>query len=433
MNWSNILQYFRQRWHWLSVGIGLKRWLVLFLLGAAFLGVGLTAGWVWLIRTLDLTETRLYDITRLSWLPLWVIAVLFLLLSIVLISVALWRMGSNLVAPFRDSDEVSVAEAIYNYQQRNNGPHIVAIGGGTGLSTLLRGLSRYTRNITAIVTVADDGGSSGRLRRDFGILPPGDFRNNLAALSRDEALMTQLLQYRFSSAGDQASELDGHAFGNLLIAALAGLTGSFEEALVAAQNVLAIRGRVFPSTLEPIQLEADIRLKNGRLIHVEGESAIPKADGVIEQLSVSPANARAYPEAVRAVLQADLIVLGPGSLFTSLLPNLLVRDLLLAVQNAKAPKIYVCNSATQAGETAGFSVQDHLEQLLRYIPDDCVDTVLANDNFAVFAQKNMAEFTAVPLSKLDRCQLVTADLVDDSYPWKHDRDKLAKALFSLLS
>ena len=349
-----------------------------------------------------------------------------------MITLALWRMGHNLVAPFQDPDGEGVAEAIYNYQRRNRGPKIVAIGGGTGLSTLLRGLSTYTRNITAIVTVADDGGSSGRLRREFGILPPGDFRNNLAALSRDEALMTQLLQYRFASAGSAESGLDGHAFGNLLITALVGLTGSFEDALLAAQKVLAIRGRVFPATLEPIVLEADVRI-NGRLQRVVGESAIPEAGGVIEQLYVSPERVRAYPEAVKAILQADLIVLGPGSLYTSVLPNLLVTDLILAVRNAAAPKVYVCNLATQSGETAGFSVADHVEHLVRHVPADSIDLVLANSNFAVFDQENMSHFSPVHLSKLDAYSLVAADLVDETYPWKHESDKLAKALLSILA
>ena len=427
---QKILRLVNNARRWFSVGIGLKRWVVVLVVGSACLGIGLVVAWVWMVRTLELTNSAVYYVTTLSWMPLWLISVLFLLASVGLITLALWRMGHNLVAPFQDPDGEGVAEAIYNYQRRNRGPKIVAIGGGTGLSTLLRGLSAYTRNITAIVTVADDGGSSGRLRREFGILPPGDFRNNLAALSRDEALMTQLLQYRF--AGSSESGLDGHAFGNLLITALVGLTGSFEDALVAAQKVLAIRGRVFPATLEPIVLEADVWV-DGRMQRVVGESAIPDAGGAIEQLYVSPETVRAYPEAVKAILQADLVVLGPGSLYTSVLPNLLVRDLMLAVQNTAAPKVYVCNLATQAGETTGFSVADHVKHLVRHVPADSIDLVLANENFSVFDRPNMARFSPVLLSDLDAYHVLKKDIVDETHPWKHDSDKLAKALLSILA
>lgn len=426
---SKMIQRSRR---WFVIGIGLKRWLVMLVIGAACLGIGLVVGWVWLIRTLKLTDSTFYYITTLGWMPLWLAAILFLLFSVGLMVLALLSMGRTLVAPFQEPDGESVADAIFNYQRRNKGPKIVAIGGGTGLSTLLRGLSDYTRNITAIVTVADDGGSSGRLRQQFGILPPGDFRNNLAALSRDEALMTQLLQYRFSSDGPVENELDGHAFGNLLIAALVGLTGSFEDALVAAQKVLAIRGRVFPSTLEPVELEADVEV-NGRVLRIIGESAIPKAKGTIQQLRLVPENIRAYPEAVKSILQADMIVMGPGSLYTSVLPNLLVRDLILAVQNSTAKKVYVCNSATQEGETSGFSVQNHIEQLFHHIPEQCVDIVLANSNFVAFEQQNSQQFTPVLLSQLDQHHLHTADLVNETYPWKHDSQKLAEALLALLA
>lgn len=418
---------------WLSVGIGLKRWLVMLVAGSAVLGMGFVYGLIWLRRNGLLSSSRLYEALTLQWLPPWLAMLAPLILGTALIIAALLKLGVNLTAPFRRPDE-SIAEQIYAYQRRNRGPKIVAIGGGTGLSTLLRGLTGFTRNVTAIVTVADDGGSSGRLRREFGILPPGDFRNNLAALSRDEALMTQLLQYRFGGnvAGGEKSELSGHAFGNLLITALVGLTGSFEEALLAAQRVLAIRGRVLPSTLVPVILEADVMI-DGRLTRVEGESNIPLAAGKIERVYLNPADVRAYPEAVQAVLQADLVVLGPGSLYTSILPNLLVGDLAEALRHSRAKKVYVCNLATQLGETDRYSVADHVEMLLKHITPDCLDFVLANNNFSVPADTGGGQTIYVPLDEPPDGRLVVADLVDEARPWRHDSSKLAAKVVSMIS
>lgn len=329
----------------------------------------------------------------------------------------------------------------------NNGketPRIVAIGGGTGMPGLLRGLTAYTHNITAVVTVADDGGSSGRLRRELGLLPPGDFRNNMAALSRDEALMTQLLQYRFGSSvsgGDEhgaQGDLRGHAFGNLLLAALAGITGSFDEALLAAQRVLAMRGRVVPSTLEHVTLVAEVLVARGGetavLERVVGESAIPKAGGKIQRVDLEPANVRAYPPALRAIFQADLIVMGPGSLYTSILPNLLISDLAEALKHARAPKVYVCNLATQPGETDGYTVADHVHALLDHIPAGCLDMVLANDNLSLAADVGGGRTVFVqPVAPRGAVRLVTADLVDEKRPWRHDSQKVAKRVMELLT
>lgn len=318
-------------------------------------------------------------------------------------------------------------------------PRIVAIGGGTGMPALLRGLTPFTRNITAIVTVADDGGSSGRLRRELNLFPPGDFRGNIAALSHDEALMTQLLDYRFgASLGDSQAlsrEVQGHAFGNLLLAALAGITGSFDEALLAAQRVLAIRGQVVPSTVEHVRLEADILIDDAsgapHLRRVAGESKITGARGRIERVYLDPVDARAYPPALKAIFTADLILIGPGSLYTSILPNLLVSDLNQALVHARAPKIYVCNVATQPGETDNYSVADHVRHLLQHIPAECIDCVLANNNFDV--QPEGADKTVfVKLDQPQDVRLIAADLVDEGRRWRHDSNKLAKTILSLL-
>ena len=333
---------------------------------------------------------------------------------------------------------------VYDVNNGKESPRIVAIGGGTGMPGLLRGLTAYTHNITAVVTVADDGGSSGRLRRELGLLPPGDFRNNMAALSRDEALMTQLLQYRFGSSvsgGDEhgaQGDLRGHAFGNLLLAALAGITGSFDEALLAAQRVLAMRGRVVPSTLEHVTLVAEVLVARGGetavLERVVGESAIPKAGGKIQRVDLEPANVRAYPPALRAIFQADLIVMGPGSLYTSILPNLLISDLAEALKHARAPKVYVCNLATQPGETDGYTVADHVHALLDHIPAGCLDMVLANDNLSLAADVGGGRTVFVqPVAPRGAVRLVTADLVDEKRPWRHDSQKVAKRVMELLT
>lgn len=350
-----------------------------------------------------------------------------------LILLGVIKIGRNLVAPF--SLDMDVAEMVYHHSRRQRGPHIVAIGGGTGLPSLLRGLKAYTSNITAIVTVADDGGSSGRLRRELGVLPPGDFRNNIAALARDEALMTQVLQYRFGHPSGQngRSDLQGHAFGNLLLAALTGITGSFDEALLAAQRVLAIRGRVLPSTLADVQLAADVLIEGAGVQHVRGESAIPQAHGRVQRVYLEPPQVKAYPPALQAILQADLIVMGPGSLYTSILPNLLVPDLAAALQHAHAKKVYVCNLAIQPGETDNYSVADHVATILQHVPTGCLDVVLANNNLLVPPDRGGGNTIFVQPDPPTNIPLVTADLVDEQRPWRHDSSKLAQAVINLLT
>ncbi len=318
----------------------------------------------------------------------------------------------------------------------SDGPHLVAIGGGTGMPSLLRGLTQFTSNITAIVTVADDGGSSGRLRRELGVLPPGDFRGNIAALSQDEALMTQLLQYRFGASVADSSgvgrELQGHAFGNLLLEALAGITGSFDEALLAAQRVLAMRGRVMPSSLANVKLVADVLMgdspETATLQRIVGESSISKAGGRIQRVALDPAGVRAYPPALKAIFQAELILIGPGSLYTSILPNLLVPDLAQALQHARAPKVYICNLAQQPGETDNYDVADHVSAILQHLPSNFLDVVLANDNLGIDC-----DTVFVQLGTPQAVQLVTADFVDETRPWRHDSAKLAQSVMDILA
>lgn len=417
---------------WLIPGIGIKRWLMVLGIGTAVIGIGL--GNVLSMPDIQAwLPTAVYDTLSLQFLPLPWRLLLTMAAGGLLILLSVIKIGRNLVAPF--SLDMDVAEMVYHHSRRQRGPHIVAIGGGTGMPSLLRGLKTYTSNITAIVTVADDGGSSGRLRRELGVLPPGDFRNNIAALARDEALMTQVLQYRFGhpSGENGRSDLQGHAFGNLLLAALTGITGSFDEALLAAQRVLAIRGRVLPSTLADVQLAADVLIEGTGMQYVRGESAIPQAHGRVQRVYLDPPHVKAYPPALQAILQADLIVMGPGSLYTSILPNLLVPDLAAALQHARAKRVYVCNLAIQPGETDNYSVADHVATILQHVPTGCLDVVLANDNLLVPPDRGGGNTVFVQPDPPTDIPLVTADLVDEQRPWRHDSSKLAQAVINLLT
>ncbi len=326
---------------------------------------------------------------------------------------------------------------VSEHHHHGDGPKVVALGGGTGLSTLLRGLKTHTDHITAIVTVADDGGSSGRLREELGVLPPGDFRNCIAALADDEALMTKLFQYRFG----EGMGLGGHSFGNLFIAAMTAVTGSFDRALLESSRVLAVRGRVLPSTLKSVVLCADVREEipgqEPRWRRVWGESHIPKqAHGhIIERVFLQPEDPPAYPESVRAILEADLIVAGPGSLFTSVLPNLLVTDIAQAIRASQAVRVYVCNVATQRGETDGFDVHEHVQALQSHVGRDLFPLVLANNDFATSRSIGKGVSWVRPPSQEDMAiggyRVVTASLIDPERPWRHHPGKLAQHLLAL--
>jgi len=303
---------------------------------------------------------------------------------------------------------------------------VVVIGGGTGLPSVLRGLKAHTGNITAIVTVADDGGSSGLLRREMGVLPPGDMRNNIAALADDESLMTKLFQYRFENGA-----LRGHAFGNLFLAALAGISGGIEHALPEAERVLNIQGRVLPATLEDVQLVASVRLAHkAQTVLIRGESAIPNARGKIEKISLSPPEAPAYDASIRSILEADLVVIGPGSLYTSILPNLLVVGIADALRATTAYKVYVCNVATQPGETDNYTVAEHVLALEQHIGRGIFQLILANNATPTVNAGNTCYVLSIPTGHdiLQRYEVRYTDLVDERRPWRHNPQKLAGAL-----
>lgn len=413
-------------WMWLKPGIGVKRWLALVLFGITLMSLALAIVLVDIYRRAELPGVAYY--LTLQFLPRVERAIAVGVVGLVAITLAVYKLSRSILLPLARPGE-PVAETVLKHrqrEQRERGPKIVAIGGGTGLSTLLRGLKHYTANITAIVTVADDGGSSGRLRRELGVLPPGDFRNCLAALADDEALTTQLFQYRFAPA---QKDLDGHALGNLFITAMADVAGSFEQALVESSRVLAITGRILPSTLSDVTLCADIRNGAG-LENIEGESNITHFGGAIERVFLKPEHVRAYPETIRAILDADLVVLGPGSLYTSILPNLMIESMPEALRASRAMKMYVCNVATQHGETDGYTVLDHTRAIEQHIGTGIIDVVLANSRMDVLwvnSPQGVGETVHIPTLG-GPPQITTADVVDQTHPWRHDSDKLARAV-----
>ncbi len=303
---------------------------------------------------------------------------------------------------------------------------IVTIGGGHGLSSLLRGLKKVTRNITAVVTVADNGGSSGALRRDMGILPPGDIRSCLTALADDEEFMTQVLQYRFSSA----SGVGQHNMGNLLLTALADITGSFEAGIHELASILAIRGKVTPSTLANINLAANVELqKDGETVTelVMGESQITDKHGRILDCWIEPKNVSANPEAIRAILNADLLLMGPGSLFTSIMPNLLVSGIANAVDASSAKKIYICNLTSQPGETDNMDAFDHLDIIQKRIPETKLDGIVCN-NFYTADLPNHISWCKISTKENHGIKVFAENLIDENYPWRHSPDKLTNLL-----
>lgn len=358
------------RWFkWLSPGLLVKRWLLISATGVLLTSLGL-AIWVKLTpvyRLIDFLTGILENIAKI--IPNYISGPVAIALGVFLIFWGQTRTVGSITAAFHSDNDEELIDVLMAHRRLNRGPKIVALGGGTGLSTLLRGLKEYSANITAIVTVADDGGSSGRLRREIGVLPPGDIRNCLAALADEEKLLTELFQYRFS-AGEG---LSGHSFGNLFLTAMSEVTGDLERAIAASSKVLAVRGRVLPATLTDVRLW--VELEDGR--RVEGESQIPAAGGKIIKIGYIPENPPALPAALKAIEEADYIIMGPGSLYTSVIPNLLVPEIREAISKSKAPRIYVCNIMTQPGETDGYTVSDHIRAIDSVSQAKLFDAVLA--------------------------------------------------------
>jgi uncharacterized cofD-like protein len=426
---ERFVQNLRDITRWFQPGLGVKRWFVLVLLGITMLGVGLAIFVLEIYRTQSTNNLFLTTLAyaSLRFLPRALRVLIFAGLGVGLVTYGILRLNRSLLRPFIRPGR-AVVDELTSYQLLKRGPRTVAIGGGHGLSTLLRGLKAYTSKLTAIVTVADDGGSSGRIRESFGILPPGDIRNCLAALSNDEQMLTQLFKYRFSGAG----ELDGHSFGNLFITALADITGSFESAIAESGKVLSVSGRVLPSTLHDVRLVADMVLPHSlNQVRVQGESSIPKMAGRVRRIWLEPNDAPAFPPTLKAVLNADLIVIGPGSLYTSILPNLLVPDLLGAIHASRALKVYVCNIATQSGETDVYTCHDHVRALEEHVGESLFDVLLCNDHYDGQLDEG-SQFVRADEKTLADPRTYTANIADENYPWRHDSNKLAATLIQLL-
>lgn len=431
---------------WLTLGMGVKRWVLVAFGGLLVLALGVAH--VLRQTTKDLepggTLQAVLDALTLRFLPLEVRGIVVIAVGLGLFAYGAYRTLRALMEPFApwDRHDQPLVEVIYQKRFLARGPRIVAIGGGTGLSTLLRGLKEHTSNLTAVVTVADDGGSSGKLRAELGIPAVGDIRNCIVALADAEPLMGRLLQYRFPvpegivRAGEPSPRLEGgmpepglagHAIGNLLLAALCAVEdGDFEEAVREMNRVLAVRGRVVPATATPLVLHA--RLRDGTVL--DGQSRIGHATGV-ERVWVTPPDVRATDDALRAIAEADLVVLGPGSLFTSVLPALLVPGVAEALAASSAYRVYACNVATQDGETLGFDLADHLEAIERHVGAGIVDLVLANDRLDA---RPPAEWHAEPVrlrwppAGERPPQLMLDDIVRSDNAHHHDPARLAAAV-----
>lgn len=428
---------------WLKPGMGVKRWLLLVFAGMLLLSLGAAH----LIRqvTRDLQPggitQAVLDLMTLQFLPFPLRGLVVGGVGVALIVIGAWRAARAITSPLRaDDEETPLADVIYQKRFLARGPRVVAIGGGTGLSTLLRGLKQHTSNLTAIVTVADDGGSSGALREELGIPPVGDIRNCIEALADAEPLMSELLGYRFPGGTrtdgrlveTEPGGLGGHPVGNLLIAAMTALEGGdFEEGVRRMNRVLAVRGRVVPASATPINLVA--RTRAG--VTVSGQSTIMRTPD-IERVTIEPTDVRASEDAVAAIGEADIIVFGPGSLYTSVLPVLLIPEIRAAVAGAPGMRVYACNVATQLGETEGYDLADHVDALLAHTQPDLIDLVLANDRFDEGRGDLGNEASWPPDAVLPRWppavepgpRLATDAVASTSDPHHHDPDRLAAAI-----
>ena len=339
-------------------------------------------------------------------------------------------MVKSFIAVFLPKREKELVNIMYHHRHLEKGPKIVVIGGGTGLSILLHGLKELTSNITAIVTVADDGGSSGRLREQFDILPPGDIRNCLVALADAEPLMGDLFQFRFGNE----SELKGHSFGNLFITALSKVTGDFEKAIKESSKVLAIRGRVIPSTFDKVRLVAEHQ--NGQ--RTKGETRIVEQDAPIRRVFLDPVNCKPSKESLEAIDEADVIVLGPGSLYTSVIPNLLVSGISEKISKAKAPKVYICNVMTQPGETHNYTAFDHLNTLITHTNLDIVDSCIVNigtidpELLKKYEEENSYPVLADSHRIIEKgYTVIEEDIIEIKDYVRHDSKKISKIIIDL--
>ena len=411
---------------WLIPGLEVKRWFLLIFFGSVMIVLGFMvfAGIHPLYKTVEIIQKTAYA------LPKNLLAAAFILIGSIIFFKGWQKTTLSIMDMNSAKGNESILEKLYRRRKLNKGAKIVAIGGGTGLSMLLRGIKKYTNNITAVVTVGDDGGSSGRLREEMGILPPGDIRNCIAALADDEDLITELFQYRFKNG----EGLAGHSFGNLFLTALCAITGNMVKAVKESANVLNIRGVVLPATLDDMKLAAEY--EDGTI--VKGESNIPEAHKKIKRLFTEPADCTALPEALNAIANADLIILGPGSLYTSVIPNLLVGGISEAIEQSHAKKIYVCNIMTQPGETDDYSAASHVNALITHSGGrKIIDAVLVNNSLPANISEGYAKSGSIPV-KLDMeniaptgVTVVSQKLIQENKEGlvRHSSNRVARAVY----
>ncbi|MDQ2908465.1 MAG: YvcK family protein [Candidatus Eremiobacteraeota bacterium] len=413
---------------WFSPGLGVKRWLVLAALGCGLLVNGIVRWFVAEGTQIPVNETIDSAFADIG-VPLHYLSYLFIAVGVLCVFIGLHQWIRAIVHAIDPSAENTIVDALLERRLRG-GYKIVAIGGGTGLSTLLRGLKRSTSNLTAVVTVTDDGGSSGRLRNELGMLPPGDIRNCLVALSDDEAMVTDLFKYRFK----EGEGLSGHSFGNLFLAAMTGITGNFDRAIKESSRVLKIKGRVLPATLETVRLRAE--LDDGTI--VRGETNISRSQRRIARLSLEPSAPRPLPEVLDAIRDADAIVLGPGSLYTSVLPNVLVDGIARAIADASALKLYVCNVMTQPGETDAFTASAHVRTLLEQCGERVCDYAIVNVQPPRRLLEVYAEEGQVPVDDdreaIERCgvRVIAANVISETQTVRHDSQRLSDIVLKLI-
>lgn len=411
---------------WLLPGLQVKRWFAMIFLGSLLILFGTMI--VFNMRPVFFTMEFVRYIAATA--PSGIVGLAVALVGAGLFFKGWQKTNLSMLDLHNGKEKETLLEALYRRRKLNRGPKIVAVGGGTGLSMLLKGIKKITNNVTAIVTVGDDGGSSGRLREEMGILPPGDIRNCIAALADDEDLVTKLFQYRFKTG----EGLEGHSFGNLFLTALCSITGDMVSAVKASSNVLSIRGRVLPSTLDDMKLVAE--MEDGRIIR--GESSIPEAQGKIKRLFTDPENCRPLEDAIQAIKEAELIILGPGSLYTSVIPNLLIKEIAQEISNSNAKKIYVCNIMTQPGETDDYSVSQHVNAVINHAGSkNIVDAVLVNDSLPENLAIKYKAANSFPV-KLDienvkktGVQLVSKKLIEESKEGlvRHSYNRVARAIY----
>jgi len=420
--------YFMSLGKWFYPGMRVKRFLLIVLLGIILMGVGL-------IFLIDLSKflwikNQIKNLFIYYQIAPHISGFILMILGSALVILGIANINRSILNRIIPKQVNQVPEMIYLQRKLGKGPHIVVIGGGTGLYTLLRGLKQYTSNITAVVTVFDSGGSSGQLRDELGVLPPGDIRNCLVALSTKEPLMTRLFQYRFKDGS-----LQGHSFGNLFITAMSEVSGDFPKGVEKSSEILAIRGKVLPSSTADVTLCA--RLKNKKF--VKGENKISQSKDRIESIFIQPSSVLPLPETIQAIREADAIILGPGSLYTSIICNLLVKNIPEAICQSNALTIYICNVMTQPGETDNYSASMHLTEVVKYLNQNCIDYVLVNSK--VLSKEVTLKYQQegacavrddLPIMFGEQTKIIRQDLLSEYNFARHDSDKIAKLIRDII-